>query len=411
MHGEYASGRDSGPYFFLSYAHTPRHDQGDSADPDLWVGELHRELCRHIMQLTKLPPGAKAGFMDRELQPGHDWPWGLAQALANCRVFVPLYSARYFSSAHCGKEWFAFTRRALNQSARVVDPVQAIVPAIWVPVEQRLVPRAAESIQVDYGGLESYASHGFYGIMKLSRYRDDYQEAAYKLAKRIVEVAEGSPVRPGPAADYESLESAFGESGQAMVDDQRLRMTIVAPRTDELPDGRSGSHYGQSIDDWNPYGPDSVRAIGDHAAALARSLGYRADIGDLEQHAAALLSGGPPDRPEVLIIDPWATTLPHCQHLLQQLDAMDTPWVQVIVAWNGADEELMGAEAKLRGALDSCLPRKLAEGRATSSLAVRGVPSLEDFGMVLPTVIKTAVRHYLRYAQAFPPDPLESPDA
>ena len=377
---------------------------GDSVDPDLWVGELFKELCRHIMHLTRLPPGAKPGFMDRELQSGHDWPWGLAQALATCRVFVPLYSKRYFSSTHCGKEWFAFTRRALNHAARVADPVQAIIPAVWVPVEPWLLPEAARSIQVDYGHLDSYAADGFYGIMKVSRFRDDFQEAAYHLAKRIVEVAESTPVREGPPADYDSLESAFGEDGQAMPGDQRLRITIVAPRRDELSDGRSGFHYGQSARDWNPYGPDSVRALADHAAGLARSLGYRADIGDLDQHAGDLLGGGPPARPEVLIVDPWAATLPHCQHLLQQLDALETPWVQVVVAWNSADTEIAGAEAKLRGALDSCLPRKLADGRATSSLAVRGVPALEDFSMVLPTVIKTAVRHYLRYARAFPPD-------
>jgi hypothetical protein len=35
---------------------------------------------------------------------------------------------------------------------------------------------------------------------------------------------------------------------------------------------------------------------------------------------------------------------------------------------------------QIRAALEDALPRKLREGRATSALAVRGVPSLEDFG-------------------------------
>jgi FxsC-like protein len=391
---------ESGPYFFLSYAHTPRHDQSDSLDPDFWVGELHKELCRHIMHLTGLPQGAKAGFMDRELQSGHDWPQGLARALATCRVFVPLYSRRYFASQQCGKEWFAFTRRLLNHAARVTDPVQAIIPAVWVPVKPDLLPEAARSIQVDYGNVESYAAEGFYGIVKLSRFRDDYQEAAYHLAKRIVEVAESTPVRAGPVADYESLESAFGADGQGMPGDQRLRITIVAPRSDELPPGRGDFHYGQSARDWNPYRPESVRGLADHAAGLARSLGYRADIGDLEQHAGELLKDGPPGLPEVLIIDPWAVMLPQCQRLLQKLDAMDKPWVQVVIPWSSADLEIARAEPELRGLLDSCLLRKLAEGRATSALAVRGVPAIEDFSMVLPIVVETAARHYLRYTQA-----------
>lgn len=87
---------DPAPYFFLSYAHTPKQDPNDPGDPDKWVVNLFRDLCAHIMHMTNLPHGARAGFMDRELRSGSDWPFRLAQALATCRVFVPLYSQRYF---------------------------------------------------------------------------------------------------------------------------------------------------------------------------------------------------------------------------------------------------------------------------------------------------------------------------
>ena len=50
------------------------------------------------------------------------------------------------------------------------------------------------------------------------------------------------------------------------------------------------------------------------------------------------------------------------------------------------------------------------EGRATSALAVRGVPSLEDFGMVLPAVIAAAGRHYLRSASTHLPQEPHEPD-
>lgn len=392
------------PYFFLSYAHTPRINSGDSADPDLWVGQLFNDLCRHIMALTDLPRGSNPGFMDRELQPGDDWPMELAQALATCRVFVPLYSRRYFASPECGREWFYFTQRALNHAARVIGSVDAIIPAVWVPLEPRDLPAVAQSIQLDYEGIEPYESLGFYGMIKLARYKDAYEETVYNLARRIVAVAERSPVNEGVIAEYDSVECAFGDEGRSMPGDQRLRITIVAPHRGMLPDGRDPRTYGPAPRDWNPYGSDSVvRPIAEHAAAVARGLGYRVDIGDVYQHEADLLSGDPPSGPQVLIIDPWALQLPRCQHLLQRFDALDMPWVPVVIPWNHQDGENPEEEDKLRVALESTIRHKMAEVRATSTIAVHGVPSLDDFSMVLPKLILTAVRQYLRYAPAFPP--------
>ena len=103
-------GADDGPLFFLSYAHGPRDDRS-GRDPDLWIAQLYDDLCDHIKSLADLPRTQKAGFMDRELRQGHEWPERLSNALATCRVFVPLYSRRYFKSEHCGKEWFASVDR------------------------------------------------------------------------------------------------------------------------------------------------------------------------------------------------------------------------------------------------------------------------------------------------------------
>jgi hypothetical protein len=99
------------PYFFLSYAHSQRNGSGNPPELDIWVKKLFGDLCNQINSLTILPRGWTAGFMDRDLLPGHDWPEGLARSLASCRVFVPLYSRRYFESEHCGKEWSAFAQR------------------------------------------------------------------------------------------------------------------------------------------------------------------------------------------------------------------------------------------------------------------------------------------------------------
>jgi FxsC-like protein len=407
VNGGYAAAVSTAPYFFLSYAHTPRLDASDSTDPDLWKELLFKDLCRHIVEVTSLR-GANPGFMDKDLQPGEVWPESLIQALATCRVFVPLYSRRYFTSASCGREWFYFNRRTLNHVARVKGPVEAIIPAVWSPVDLGSLPDVAKSIQVDYFGIEPYAQHGFWGIMKLSRYRDAYEEAVFKLAERIKTVAERLPVGEGPTADYDydydSLESSFGgEEDRAMSGDQRLRITVAAPHRGALPEGRDSRCYGPGARDWNPYRPDSRRPIADHAAGLARGLGYRVDIGDLDQHEADLLSGDPPSGPQVLIIDPWALMLPRVQQLLKRIDALDAPWVQVVVPWSNREAVSPDAEARLRTALDVTLGRKLAEVRATSVIAGHGIPTLDDFSLVLPKLILAVVKQYLRHAQAYPP--------
>ena len=81
------------PYFFLSYAHTPRFGAG-GPDPDMWVERLFRDLSSHVMALTDLPAGSDAGFMDREIRSGEGWSERLGAALATCRVFVPAMAAR-----------------------------------------------------------------------------------------------------------------------------------------------------------------------------------------------------------------------------------------------------------------------------------------------------------------------------
>jgi FxsC-like protein len=405
MSGPNGDSSDSpAPYFFLSYAHTPRHNPATTTDPDAWVGDLYADLCNHIMQFTTLPGGAKPGFMDRELRPGNDWTVGLSQALANCRVFVPLYSRRYFESEQCGKEWFAFSRRVLNQAAKDSRRLEAIIPAIWVPVEVDSLPEAARLIQFNHRELgDKYATRGFYGIIKLARYRDAYEEAVYELARRIVDVAQQSPVQPGPLDNYESLESAFGAAHLHTPGGRRVRLTVVAPTSDDLPDGRDSARYGRTAREWNPYRPETIRPLADHACDLVRNLDYRPIVSDLDSRAEELDAAGPASDPEILILDPWATIQPELDTILRRLDQQEKPWIQVVVLWNEHDAETVAAGSQLRGNLDKSLPKKLAEVRVTSRMAAHGVPCLEDFSRVLPLVVQTVARQYLKHAQAFPP--------
>ena len=82
--------------------------------------------------------------------------------------------------------------------------METIVPALWIPMRDGRFPEATRSVQFqpeDFGPL--YAEHGFYGIMKVNRWRDAYDEAVYLLARRMVDAADASPVQPEHPVQYE----------------------------------------------------------------------------------------------------------------------------------------------------------------------------------------------------------------
>ncbi len=277
---------------------------------------------------------------------------------------------------------------------------------IWDPVEPGKLPQAARAPQSRYRGGEAYETFGLYMIMKVSRYRKQYDEAVRELARVIVTAAERYPVKQASVGDPSLLESAFGSAGgyPGRPGQTRVRMTIVASGRDELPaERRDSSFYGPSALDWNPYAADPSRRVSREAAAVARSLSYVAEVDDLYEHEDDLLSGDPRHGPQILIIDPWALLVPHTQQLLQHINDFPLPWVQAVILWNPADDENRKWEGKLRAVLEATFPRKLAETASTSLMAARGVPTIEDFGAVLGPLVGAAVRKYLSSAAAYPP--------
>jgi FxsC-like protein len=393
-----------GPFFFLSYAHSHRRDGPDPDDPDQLIGRLFKDLCDHISDDTGLL-ASTVGFMDRGFQPGNEWSSHLSRNLATCRVFVPLYSRRYFQSEHCGKEWTAFRDRARNGSAWASGHVEAILPALWRPVPHQALPEAASEIHFNPAEIgQFYAEYGFYGIMKLTRFSQEYEWVVYHLAERILSVAERAP-DPGPAMDYGALASAF-KSAPDMPGDKRLRIIIAAPHRGDLPPGRSREHYGQSPRDWNPYSPDSLEPLADHAIDLARRDGFRPELGDIYEQADDLMrdAGPVPGSAAVLLIDPWAVLQSPCRQVLARLDELDKPWVQVVVVWSRKDAEMAAAEGELRRALAEAMPSRLnTGGRATLRLAWQGVPTLGEITPALKDAMRHAARQYLRHAQGHPP--------
>ncbi|NBM18267.1 TIR-like protein FxsC, partial [Streptomyces sp. GC420] len=401
MQGPVDSGDASDkPYFFLSYAHTPRNDPSDP-DPDMWVARLYRDLCEHILQMTTLPAGVKAGFMDQGMNVGDGWPESLSEALANCSVFVPLYSPRYFRSPQCGKEWYAFSQRAVYHRAVNDSRLSGIVPALWVPMPPNALPAPAERLQFNHSEFgEDYAAEGFYGLIKLSYLRQEYERAVYRLAQRIVRVVEETRIARGRHLDYHHIPSAFGPPGAS----RSLRVTVLAcSRSEELPEGRGPDCYGPSPRDWNPYHPHSTRPLADHAADLARNLDYRVSVGLFEEDAENLLDSGPPTAPGLLLLDRWALGSAHRLEMLTRFGAKPRPWMSVMVPWNRADPESNGQERKLSSLADQALTPGPAEPPGSRWFVHDNITSLEAFGDELPHAVSRAAKHYAAHAPAYPP--------
>ncbi|MFI8105709.1 TIR-like protein FxsC [Streptomyces sp. NPDC086023] len=401
------SSRDGGrvpsaaqPYFFLSYAHTPRYGAG-GPDPDMWVERLFRDLCGHVMALTDLPAGSPAGFMDREMRAGEGWSERLGAALASCLVFVPLFSPRYFASEMCGKEWYAFAQRAIRHGALSNEPTEAIVPALWVPVPPDQLPGPAERLQFNHNTFgDRYVTDGLYGLIKLRSYAEQYERAVYELAKRIVRVAETVRLQSSRPVDYRLVPSAFGNPGNTA---RTMQVTVAAATRHDLPEGRSHSYYGDSALDWNPYHPDARRPVAYVAEDLVRSLNYRTTMASFDDEAGHFDSKQPPTRPEILIVDRWAVADEQRRQRLAAFDQDPRPWVSVVVPWNRLDPQSRAKESELVHRLEDTMPVKMSQGRAACRAAANGVTNMETLGQILPQVVEAAAQQFLRHAQVYPP--------
>lgn len=397
--GAVNAGRDEKPYFFLSYAHTPKNHPKDK-NPNVWVERFYQDLCAHVLQLTSLPDGVPAGFMDQQMQPGEGWQESLSEALAYCRVFVPLYSPRYFLSEQCGREWYAFSSRAVHHQAAHLNstPMTGIVPALWVPVAPRLLPQPAERLQFNHATFgDDYADEGFYGLIKLRYLRDQYERAVYLLAKRIVRVAEKTRIAEGnPHQEYLAVPSAFGPPGPA----REMDVTVLACSQSDRPQSRGAECYGPAARDWNPYHPKSSRPLADHAVDLVRNLDYLVRVGDFEAEAERLLASGEPSAPGLLLLDEWALEAPHRRALLHRLCADDRPWISIMVPWNREDPE-SGHRPDSEHSAAGIFAQVRAGGHRSPS---PGLPTLEAFSEELPKAVRSADRHYTAHAKTYPPE-------
>ncbi|WP_431679971.1 TIR-like protein FxsC [Kitasatospora sp. KL5] len=386
------------PYFFLSYAHTPRVTSR-AGDPNHWVAKLFEDLCEAITELTDVPDGVPVGFMDQSMHQGQFWADRLTKELASCRVFVPLYSPRYFKSHACGQEWHLFSQRPVYRKRQDSEETSGIVPVLWVAMGHYTLPRCASKLQFNHASFgPDYATEGLYALMKLTAYRPQYELAVHRLAQRIVDVAEQTIIPVGRPADFEAQPSAFGEQERP----NAVRIAVYSYRRDELPPGRSAEYYGALRTDWQPYRPESRRPLAEDAVECARDMDFRATVHEFENEATALLGGAEPTAPSVVLVDRWALYDDRRREKVARLDRRGLAWVSTLEPWNGTDEE----SAARDGELTRLSNEVLGGGRPT--LRGAGPPTtLEAFRQALQRALVRANEGFVRRNEpaAHPPGP------
>nr|WP_170223404.1 TIR-like protein FxsC [Nonomuraea turkmeniaca] len=374
----------------MSYAHTPVDESTGGGDPNRWVHRLFDSLCTELLQITSLRKGAQAGFLSRHPRAGDEWPDDVARALATCRLFVPLYSPRYFDNEQCGREWSAIQRRL---RAHAPEPPPVIIPIVWSPVDFNDLPACARAIPFYEDGLwPGYRSTGLYGVIKISFSRRTFQRATSELARRIKQVAELSPLLEAQDLPrYSKLPNAFAGYRAA----QKMTVTVVAPHLGNLPEGRNPYYYGRTPHEWNPYRHETdQRSLAHQVTAFVRVRGYGAEVGPLTP-----LEDGRrgPDAPEMMLVDPWATDIPDTYETLRRFGRRSTRWFPVVVPWNNDDGETTAAEPRLRRKLGEAIPGEQGEP------AVHNVRSLEDLRRDMPKMLARVFNRYLRTARVYPP--------
>ena len=169
------------------------------------MAKLYTDLCHDVGLVTgtQVP-----GFMDRQMPVGAQWPEPLAEALTGCRVFIALLSPAYVTSEYCGKEWAAFIERTSSS----LHPQAAIIPVIWTRMDDDELPPSIRSMRYTAPEFSApYTTEGFYGIMKIGRYREHYKETVLQLARIVKETAEVTNLPTGTIPDFGSLANPFAD--------------------------------------------------------------------------------------------------------------------------------------------------------------------------------------------------------
>jgi FxsC-like protein len=382
-----------GSGFYFSYAHTPPL-RGDRADPDYWVKRFFHELETEVRHLDHRLHG---GFADHRIPAGLDPRQYAAQNLAECRVFVPLYSDNYFENDKCGREWAVFERRRRLRKARTGDDGRAIVPVLWTP-STREVPECARRVPAArLLETDLYLDLGLYQLIRL--YEHEYHEAVLRLAQLIVHRARAeAPPAISPDA-YADVEPAFPGHAEPQ---RPLYIAVAAAVRRTLPKDRDPEYYGGHPEQWRPYQPQVLEPLAERAARIAGTVGYQARISVLTTSSPETKMPGPqldpqrPQGPSILLADPWVFDgFAASRTALERVDRCRRETVRLMVPWNSADAETSRQRLFLEARVQSTVPWMFHIWQRSLPERLQDLSTAEQFDEALLVVIDRARSYFL----------------
>ncbi|WP_405730040.1 TIR-like protein FxsC [Streptomyces sp. NBC_00028] len=388
-------------HFFFSYA---RSDL-----VDVYLDRFYEDLCRELSSRGGLPLDS-VGFIDRNQPSGTLWATALGEALAECLVFVPVYSPHYFGSHVSGQEWSAFSTRLAAHHKTTGHRPHSIVPVWWLPPRGELPPVADElQDSRDLFGKE-YKQFGLKTLLRRRDYRGQYLDFLERYAEMVLEAA-ATPPDPHPVPDLLSLPNAFAPAERPGLANGRIpaaragrgaRKVVFVVAVGRRDDMLNVAHaeldmYGEELVDWRPYHPASSGSIVVRAQGVAYTRDMESQVVPADDSLFTLLDG-PTERQclVVLIVDPRSVELESFQELFARLDRTRSS-NSVILMPADLDELRNGP----RGThLYNRLYASLGNWMEAGGGAFRGdLPSMEDFERVLGQVLIEIQGRIMRMAE------------
>jgi FxsC-like protein len=379
------------PVFFVSRA--------GPGEGDGLFERFFADLRRCVAARLDLPDDPDLGFA---VEPTSS-PRRLAQALAVCRVFVPLWSPPYFTDARCGKAWTVFEGRVKALGGPC--PERYFAPVTWKPVSPGMMPYPARAVdRADGRDERPEEARGLHALMsdafdEPTDRRESKAGGGEPLYRRVVDgvadaVADScrEPLGPTEPADLDRARNAFAKPRPSL----GLRVVILAPTSGRLPEGRSGKgRYGPGPLDWAPYGD---RPLAEEVALVTEGLCYQLDLVAFDEVSRDLLSPGAAAEaePTLLLIDNWSLLDAERRRQVDAYARPDRLWHRFMVVRDPEDPETRLHLARLQAVVDETLLARLEELPVDLEHAASGRSTRPWFAHNFSALARAAASSYIR---------------
>ncbi|WP_239347061.1 TIR-like protein FxsC [Frankia sp. Cj5] len=377
--------------FFLSYAHT------DGVGG--WVRDFYLDLRDELTGKTTLDPSA-IGFQDVNMRSGTRWKDALADELAHCQVFIPLFSPRYFNSDSCGREWQAFSDRLHTAKAVNGETPPLIFPLLWEPPSVLCLPQVAVAVQ--YHEFTEYSTeYTKLGLMKIVKNKKNpslalkYDQILSAIALEIIDTTARYTLAPAvPPPAWETTGNAFAKAPDAPITaggtagsdntagPHHVHFIVASGTATELARGSDPyTYYGTRPMDWSPFLPDDAEPLVRIAAAIAIDQKMTPYPEKLDSQLVERLDAADRDNElVVLLVDPRAMSLLDRMQILHTYDSRFDPNSAVMITWNNTDV----SAANCLSGLKATFPKK---NRKPDQSFYRAIHTPDEFRRTLIEVL------------------------